>query len=123
MLHHAKVYHNGKQVRVLGTGNSIFEKVKEDGVTHLKIKDGVTVDKDGKIPVTMEGFIDALKGQVKECNQNLHGSMNQEDKGLIAQKFTGRAVMQFRQWMVEMYSSRFRKEHWSAYTKQWEKGF
>lgn len=125
MLHNAKVYRNGKQVRVLGTGygNSIFEKVTEDGNTHLKIKDGVTVDKDGKIPVTMEGYIMALKGKIRECNQNLHGSMNKEDKGLIAQKVVGRSALQFRQWMIEMFSNRFRSTHWSASTKMWETGF
>ena len=40
--------------------------------------------------------------------------MNTEDKGLIHQKLWGRAVMNFRQWMVEHYSRRFRKRHFDA---------
>ena len=40
--------------------------------------------------------------------------MNTEDKGLIHQKLWGRAVMNFRQWMVEHYSRRFRKSHYDA---------
>jgi len=68
MLHNAKVYYNGKKVPVLGTRDSIFERVEKDGNYELRIKNGVTVDKDGRIPVTMEGYITTLKGQIRECN-------------------------------------------------------
>jgi hypothetical protein len=37
--------------------------------------------------------------------------MNAEDKGLIHRRMVGRMVMNFRQWMVEHYSRRFRKKH------------
>jgi hypothetical protein len=40
--------------------------------------------------------------------------MNAEDKGLIHQRILGRMAMNFRQWMVEHYSRRFRKRHFDA---------
>jgi hypothetical protein len=49
--------------------------------------------------------------------------MNSEDKGLIHQHMAGRFVMNLRQWMVEHYSRRFRKEHWDGSLKEYREGY
>lgn len=38
--------------------------------------------------------------------------MNKEDKGILHQWMLGKMTMNFRQWMVEHYSRRFRGLHW-----------
>ena len=49
--------------------------------------------------------------------------MNDEDKGLIHQRMWGKFVMNFRQWMVEYYSRRYRKEHFDASLNDWREGY
>ena len=49
--------------------------------------------------------------------------MNTEDKGRIHQYLLGRAIMNFRQWMVEHYSRRFRKRHWDGILQAFREGY
>lgn len=108
VLHHHKVKLNG-QVISLYDAYEVTDKV--DGNSELKLRQGVT-DLNGNA-ITKE-FEDKVKNQILYCNQSTHGAMNQEDKGLIHQRIWGRAIMNFRQWMVEHYSRRFRKKHFDA---------
>lgn len=108
ILHHQKVLLNGKRISLYDAfevGN------KQDGNSELVLKQGVTT-LDGQ-QITQE-WLDKIKGRIRYCNQTCHGSMNDDDKGVIHQKLWGRAVMNFRQWMVEHYSRRFRKRHFDA---------
>lgn len=108
ILHNTKVLQNGKKISLYDA----FELTnKQDGNAELRLKTGITM-LDGSA-VTPE-FIDNIRKKIRYANQTTHGSMNTEDKGLIHQKLWGRAVMNFRQWMVEHYSRRFRKRHFDA---------
>ena len=49
--------------------------------------------------------------------------MNIEDKGRIHQYLLGRAIMNFRQWMVEHYSRRFRGRHWDGILQAFREGY
>lgn len=105
VLHHQKVKLNGKQIPLYDA----FEVAeRKDGVGELRLKQGVTRI-DGSA-ITPE-FIQGVKQKVRYVNQTCHGAMNKEDKGIIYQKWYGRLAMNFRQWMVEHYSRRFRGMH------------
>lgn len=108
ILHHEKVMLNGEITSLYDA----FEVTNlQDNNAELRLKQGVTM-LDGSA-VTPE-YIDKIRKRIRYANQSTHGSMNDEDKGLIHQKLWGRAVMNFRQWMVEHYSRRFRKRHFDA---------
>jgi hypothetical protein len=108
ILHNTKVLQNGRKISLYDA----FELTnKQDGNAELRLKAGVTM-LDGSA-ITPE-FIDSIRKRIRYANQTTHGSMNTEDKGLIHQKLWGRAVMNFRQWMIEHYSRRFRKRHFDA---------
>lgn len=108
LLHNQKVLLNGQKISLYDA----FEvTAKQDGNSKLQIKQGVT-DLDGN-PIT-EDYIDKIRKKLRYVNQSTHGAMNDEDKGLIHQKIMGRMVMNFRQWMVEHYSRRFRSRHFDA---------
>lgn len=64
--------------------------------------------------VITNDFIDKIRKKLRYVNQSTHGAMNDEDKGIIHQKWWGRGIMNFRQWMVEHYSRRFRARHFDA---------
>lgn len=105
VLHKQKVKYKGKIIPLYDAfevGNS------ENGVSELKIKDGVTRIDGRDID---DEFIDGVRRKIKYVNQTTHGAMNTEDKGLIYQYWYGRLAMNFRQWMVEHYSRRFRGMH------------
>ena len=108
VLHHEKVKLNGEIIPLFDAfevGN------KQDGNAQLVLKQGVT-RMDGS-SITNEWLQD-IRNKVRYANQTTHGSMNEEDKGLIHRKMMGRLAMNFRQWMVEHYSRRFRKRHFDA---------
>lgn len=117
VLHHQKVKYKGKVISLYDA----FEKTdKQDGVAELRLKQGVT-RLDGS-PITQE-YIDGVRKKVRYVNQTCHGAMNKEDKGLIYQKWYGRLAMNFRQWMVEHYSRRFRGMHYDALLGENREGF
>lgn len=117
ILDRVKVLHNGKVISLYDA----FELTdKQDGNKALVLKQGVTT-LDGN--AITEEFIDKVKKQIRYCNQTCHGSMNEEDKGYIHQSLLGKSVLNFRQWMVEHYSRRFRGKYWDATLKQWREGY
>jgi hypothetical protein len=108
VLHNQKVLLNGKKICLFDA----YEVTnKQDGNSELKLKQGVT-DLDGN--AITDDFIDKIRKKIRYVNQTTHGSMNEEDKGLLHQKWWGRGIMNFRQWMVEHYSRRFRARHFDA---------
>lgn len=117
LLHEKVLDNNGKEVSLY----SAFEKSeKKDGNYELKIKDGYTRLDGGIIDAE---YLDEVKNKIRTINQLTHGAMNKEDKGIIHQRMAGRAVMNFRQWMVGHYSRRYRGRHWSASEKRYTEGY
>ena len=48
-----------------------------------------------------------IEKQMKYCNNTMHGSLGNDDKGLIHRRIWGKFIMNFRQWMVGHYTRRF----------------
>lgn len=95
---------------------------KENGNSELKLVEGTITDANtGELVDT--AYLERVKREVKYVNQTTHGSMNPEDKGCIHQHLLGRAIMNFRQWMVEHYSRRFRKRHWDGILQEFREGY
>ena len=117
-LHHQKVYINGKEVSLYDA----FKVVnKGDGAAELQLKQGIT-DKDGNA-IDLEGLIRNVRKKIQQANQTTHGAMDKEHKGLIYQHWYGAMAMNFRQWMVEHYSRRFRKKYFDANIGQYREGY
>lgn len=117
VLHHEKVLVDGKQTTLYHA----FEVAnKQDGNAELKLVSGATRI-DGSA-ITSE-YLEQVRRKIKYVNQTTHGSMNIEDKGRIHQQLWGRAIMNFRQWMVEHYSRRFRKRHWDGILQAFREGY
>lgn len=121
VLHNTKVKIDGKDATLYDA----FEKGnKADGNSELLLKNNVTYkDAEGNWVPVDETYLDSVRDKIRFCNQNTHGSMNEEDKGLIHQRMAGRFVMNLRQWMVEHYSRRYRGRHWDASLKSEREGY
>lgn len=130
MIHYVTMYailHNQK-VRIDGKDATLYDAFykgnKADGNSELLMKNNVTYkDAEGNWVPVDDTFLDSIRDRIRYCNQNTHGSMNEEDKGLIHQRMMGRFVMNLRQWMVEHYSRRYRGKHWDASLKEWREGY
>ena len=126
LIHYVNMYAILDNIKVKLNGNKIslydaFVVTKgKDGNSELALKAGVT-DENGN-PITKE-FLRKVKERIKYVNQSTHGSMNAEDKGLIHQNLMGRGIMNFRQWMVEHYSRRFRQRHYDAILGEDREGY
>lgn len=117
ILHHKKVKLNNKTISLFDA----FEVTNEENDNaELVLKQGVT-DLNGN-PITKD-YIDRVKREVIYANETTHGAMNQEDKGILHQRWWGRGIMNFRQWMVEHYSRRFRAEHWDPILQENREGY
>lgn len=127
VIRHQKVNYNGKKVSL----KSVIEKKeildannKGTGVYHLVIKDGVEDPlKPGQQLTIDSEYIHKVKKIIRETNQNMHGSMNEEDKGLIHRYTFGKAFMALRQWMIEHYSRRYRGRHISSDLEEEVEGY
>lgn len=116
-LLHKKVLINGEKTTLYHA----FEVVdKKDGSGILQLKQGTT-NLDGSA-ITEEDLKEVARN-IKYVNQSCHGAMNDDDKGLITQHWIGRLIMNFRQWMIEHYSRRFRGKHWDATLKKYREGY
>lgn len=114
-----KMLLNGKKVSLL----KCFDKVEtEKGFYELKLKDGVTKLDGSPLELTDE-YLKEVKSKIRVSSQACFGAMNSEDKGVINQHFLGRAAMNFRQWMVEHYSRRYRKRHYDYAAKKYVEGY
>lgn len=116
-LLHKKVLINGEE----STLYHAFEVVnKENGAGVLQLKQGTT-NLDGSA-ITKED-LEQVARNIKYVNQSCHGAMNDDDKGLITQHWVGRLIMNFRQWMIEHYSRRFRAKHWDGTLGKYREGY
>ena len=114
-----KVFLNGKKVSLL----KCFDKIEtEKGFYELKLKDNVT-KLDGSPLILTDDYLREVKNKIRHCSQACFGAMNAEDKGVINQHFLGRAAMNFRQWMVEHYSRRYRKRHYDYTIGKYVEGY
>ena len=116
ILHHKKVMVNGKKTHILNAYNVIPKKY---GSYELELKPNVTDAKDGHL-ITAEDEKE-LFDKILFLTQSTQGSANTEDKGIISQKWAGRGVLNFRQWMIGYYSKRYRKEHYDYALKEFRK--
>lgn len=117
ILNSEKVLLNGRKVPL----KEIFDKTAPvDGVCKLIIKPGAT-RLDGS-PITEE-YLDSIMNIVKLVNQEHHGAMNDEDKGIICRHIWGKSIMHFRQWMVKHYYRRYGKAHKDPLTGLVREGF
>jgi hypothetical protein len=90
VLEHEKVIYNGKEVSLF----SVLQKSKdENGVPQLKVKDGARTLEGNEIDIE---YLRGIKRRIKEVNQQTHGAMNAEDKGVLSQRMLGRLVLNFR---------------------------
>lgn len=119
ILHKEKVLLNGKKVSLY----EALDKVNnDDGAAELVVKDGVT-DLNGN-PITLDGeFIQKIKRRIRTANESMHGAMSEESKGVIHRTLWGKLVMQFRQWMIEFYSKRFRNDYFDGNTGEIRRGY
>lgn len=116
ILMEMKVKHNGRLISLYDA----FEVVnKQDGNSELQLKQGVTDEAGNTIT---ERWLMNVRERIRSANQNTHGSMNDEDKGLLHRYWWGRGIMNFRQWMVEHYSRRFRKRHFDESYREYKDG-
>lgn len=91
--------------------DALTTKNKLDGTAELAVKDGFRRLDGSEIN---EDYLHSIKQTIRTVNQKTHGSMNGEDKGIIHRHVLGRAALNFRQWMVEHYSRRYRSLHFEA---------
>jgi hypothetical protein len=130
LIHFVTMYailHNTK-VKIDGKSSNLYEAFmkgsKADGNSELLLRKNVTyTDAEGNDVPVDDAYLDTIRDRIRYCNQNCHGSMNEEDKGLIHQRMIGRFVMNLRQWMVEHYSRRYRGRHWDASLKEDREGY
>ena len=119
VLHNKKVKLNGKEISLYDA----YEVTNsQDGNSELHLKKGVT-DMNGNALTDGCKYEEDIRGIIRYVNQSTHGSMNAEDKGLIHRYWWGRGVMNFRQWMVEHYSRRFRGRHFDDSLQQYREGY
>lgn len=119
VLNHEKVKLNGKVISL----SQAFEKTNNaNGYPELKLKDGITKLDDTPLTLDDQYFKD-VKKKIKACSDECFGAFSQEDKGVINQYCLGRLAMNFRQWMVEHYSRRYRTKHWDYTKEQFVEGY
>ena len=119
ILHKEKVLLNGEEVSLY----EVLEKLdNDDGASELVIKEGAT-DLNGN-PITLNGdYIQSIKRRIRTANESMHGAMSEESKGVIYRNLWGQLVMQFKQWMIEFYSKRFRGEYFDGNTGKVRRGY
>lgn len=133
MIHYVTMYAilNNVKVKIGGKDASLYDAfyvqkptTPGDRNSELKLKNDVQYkDENGNWVDVDDAFLDKIRNRIRYCNQNTHGSMNEEDKGLIHQHMLGRFAMNLRQWMVEHYSRRYRGTHWDATLGEEREGY
>lgn len=95
---------------------SLYDALKKgekiEGNSELKIADNIFTMDGKKLTDLTDDYFTGLKRRIRYINQQCHGSMNKEDKGTFHQMLLGKLSLNFRQWMIEHYSSRYRQLHW-----------
>ena len=126
MTNAKKLQHEGRIINL----RDAFIKKGYVNAPHLELKpnlydiNGVQLT-DANSKLTKEGkqFIRQFKQDLRSCCQGMFGAMNDEDKGIIHMYALGRAAMNFRQWMVNHYSERFRGVHWDMDKHEFVRGY
>ena len=126
MTNAKKLQHEGRIINL----RDAFIKKGYVNAPHLELKpnlydiNGVQLT-DANSKLTEEGkqFIRQFKQDLRSCCQGMFGAMNDEDKGIIHMYALGRAAMNFRQWMVNHYSERFRGVHWDMDKHEFVRGY
>ena len=117
ILNHEKVKDaSGKKISLL---DALTKEDVEHGNSVLKLKAGIQIP-DG---MTQEEYLLAIKRRIRQCNLATHGGMSAEHKGVLSRHIAGKAILNFRQWMIEHYSRRYRAEHFNAVTGEMEEGY
>lgn len=113
-----KVEEDGKEVwKKVSLMKVLKKSQKIDGSSELYIDDNVTTLDGRAIENLDDPLFDELTRRIEYANQNCHGAMNAEDRGVISQRDIVRLGMTFRQWMIEHYSRRFRRMHYDNSAK------
>ena len=121
VLEHEKVLYKGKKISLY---QALFTTNKEFGEAELRFKEGVTDLKGNPLTSMNSEYIEDIKRKVRAANSSIHGAMNREDKGMLHRFLLGRAIMQFRQWMVAFYGKRFRTSaYWDDNMKKMRRGY
>ena len=119
VLNHEKVKLDGK---VISLSQAFIKTNDDNGYPELQLKKNIT-KLDGT-PLTLEdSYFKEIKKKIKACSDECFGAFSQEDKGVVNQYYLGRLAMNFRQWMVEHYSRRYRTKHWDYTKKQFVEGY
>jgi hypothetical protein len=121
VLDNEKVLYKGKKISLY---KALTTSKPEFGEAELKFKDGVTDLNGNPLTSINSEYIENVRRKVRAANSSIHGAMNREDKGMIHRFLLGRAVMQFRQWMVAFYGKRFRiTPYWDDNMKRMRRGY
>ena len=99
---------NKKKVYLKGSEISLF-KAYEDKKGKLTLKEGVTQDKEGKVPVDSD-FEFKYLSQVQRLNQKLHGIYNLNDRAALQRYAAGRIVLMFSKYLVPSINRRYGKK-------------
>lgn len=113
LMHEKVVQYNPdtKERKEVSLYSVLTRSDKVNGNRTLVVKDNVFKLTGEKLTID-DPYFDEVKRRMRYVNQQCHGSMNKEDKGAIHQYMMGKLAMNFRQWMVEHYSRRYRGLHW-----------
>lgn len=121
VLDNEKVLYKGKKISLY---DALVKTGKTLGSAELKFMDGVTDLQGNPLTSINSEYIENVRRKVRAANNSIHGAMNREDKGMIHRFLLGRAVMQFRQWMVGFYGKRFRiTPYWDDNMKRMRRGY
>ena len=103
------ILHRNKCLNTTGEKVSLFEAFDVNIIGNngeLIIKPGYKT-LSGEDLTLDSSFLLKIEKQMKYCNNTMHGSLKDDDKGLIHRRIWGKFVMNFRQWMVGHYTRRF----------------
>lgn len=126
MTHARKLTHEGKIINLY----EAFVKAGYERSPHLELKanlydmNGVQLtDSNGELTKEGKSFLRKFTKDLRSACQGMFGAMNEEDKGIIHMHAIGKAAMNFRQWMIEHYSERFRGVHWDMDKHEFVRGY
>lgn len=120
VLYEEQVLMNGKKVSLI---DALDKSEKIDGGRDLIVKPNVTTLDGRPLTSIFDKYFNEVTDEIRKANQDCHGAMNQEDKGLISRRMWGRMLIQMRQWMVEHFSRRYRGTHYDATEDGWTEGW
>lgn len=126
MTNARKLTHEGKIINL----REAFVKAGYKRSPHLELKanlydmNGVQLtDSNGELTKEGKSFLRKFTKDLRSACQGMFGAMNDEDKGVVHMYIVGRAAMNFRQWMVNHYSERFRGIHWDMDKHEFVRGY